>query len=278
MNRFDPPLQPDEIQHIFPGLADITPLKRGGQGAVFKAYDTSLNTHVVLKVFEPWNVVHRAEREARKLRRVNMPYLAKLYDYGRIDIRGHSCAFTKIEYVTGQDLSSLITTRRRLPALKVRRLLTCIAMAIDALWAVNVVHRDIKPANIVCADDGRFVLIDLGLAKHLDESTLTQTGYVLGTWGFMAPEQVTGRKQLTLRTDLFALGLTAYLCWTGNHPFFFDQPVPSSRPIRIPPEFQREDPRLAEAIQAMLHLDPLYRPRSGSAIIQFLEGDLDVLS
>jgi serine/threonine protein kinase len=97
------------------------------------------------------------------------------------------------------------------------------AEVLDILWARRIVHRDIKPANILRRSEGSFILIDFGIAKFLDRTTYTRWGMSLGTPGYMSPEQVSAPRSLTVKSDIFALGITAFESICGTHPFSCNQ-------------------------------------------------------
>ena len=136
-----------------------------------------------------------------------------------------------------------------------------VATAVERLWAKRIVHRDIKPANIVKAATDRFVLVDVGLARHLDRSALTAPGAAPCTPGYASPEQALGRRNLTINSDVFSLGVTLYEIGTGIHPFNRAQNlvgVISPRPIQL---IRRDlDGPLAALISQMMAVSPAARP------------------
>jgi len=141
-----------------------------------------------------------------------------------------------------------------------------ISQAIDELWNLRIVHRDIKPGNILVGELNTVYLIDLGVAKHLDKETVTTEGYTLGTPGYMSPEQAIGRKGLTLKSDMFSLGIVLYEALTGLHPFNNNQYLIGRINPRRLGDIKKVRPELIEVIENMLALHPTERPSSGISI------------
>ncbi|MDN4094572.1 serine/threonine-protein kinase [Brevibacillus agri] len=252
-------------------LLFIQPIGDGGQGTVFKATSVSTGKDVAVKIYSPDQLIKRAELEVKKLEKTNSPFLARLIGYGNFDFRGRDCFYVITEYVKGKDLR-ITLQERTLTIQEATRLLRQMLQAIDELWKLRIVHCDIKPANIMFSDTGDFQLIDLGLAKHLDTQTITAAGLIMGTFGYMAPEQLRGRKNFTLRVDFFALGIVVYEALTSIHPFqknqFF---VGSFNPLPLS-DFIEIDEKLEKAINWMLEPNPIRRPSSIQQILQLIEG------
>lgn len=243
----------------------------GGQGIVFKATLLENGKDVAIKIYSPDQLIRRAELEVNKLERTTSPFLARLIEYGNFNFRGQLCFYVVTEYVEGKDL------RRKLQEGKLTqsesiKLLRQMVQAIDELWNLRIVHCDIKPANIMYSDKEDFQLIDLGLAKHLDTQTITAVGLIMGTFGYMAPEQLRGRKNFTLRVDIFALGIVVYEALTGVHPFQKNQFLIGQinpTPIR---DFVKVDDSLSKAVEWMLEANPIRRPSTCQQILQLIEG------
>ena len=241
---------------MFSNLSSVHELGKGGQGEVFRV-KTETGADAVLKVFGPNTEPLRVDREIQKLRRIDSPYLVKMLGHGVTTIRAASCKYTLLEFVDGIPLSAL--SPRIIPEVQVLRMLAHVSRAIEALWAVRVVHRDIKPDNIMRRPTGDFVLIDLGVARHLDETTVTQDGYTLGTRGYMSPEQAVARKALTFRSDLFALGVVAYELAEGRHPFQYQQQFVG---LISPSKLSRVSDATGSLILRLLATSPHNRPQS----------------
>lgn len=270
--QFVPDIQIEELNKTFPKYEFISPLGDGGQAEVFKAKRRLDGKDVAVKIYSPDNLVKRAEMEVEKLEKAHLQYLAKVIEHDTIKFRDMDCYYVVTEYLKGEDLRKTLN-KRVLTEEETKILLKNMVLAIDELWRLRVVHCDIKPENILYLDDGTFTLIDLGYAKHLDKESMTVFGTIYGTVGYVAPEQIRGRRSLTLRADLFALGIILYEAVTGKHPFGKNQalifqgidPLPVENIIKIEDE-------LAKAINWMLKLNPVKRPSSCQQILTLVEG------
>lgn len=232
------------------------------------------NQEIAIKVYSPNQLVKRAELEVSKLERVASPYLANVIEHGYATIRDTQCYFVTTGYMEGSDLKEVLKTRK-LTLDETRKLLIDILSAIDDLWKLRVVHSDLKPANILYLSNGDFVLIDLGFAKHLDNESITMGQVIMGTWGYIAPEQIRGRRNLTLRADMFSLGVLAYEAITGIHPFHRNQDLifgqMQATPINL---LTHIDEKLSRSIHWLMELQPLKRPVSGKQVIELLKEDM----
>jgi serine/threonine protein kinase len=234
-------------------------LSTGGQGAVFRG--RLEGAPAAIKVFCPSNP-RRLQRELAWLTTLSCPHLVKILGHETIYIDGAMCSVVAYELLEGRDLRCHLT-----PAAEAldKDLLCCIgremATAVAALWSNRIVHRDIKPGNIVRAKDGRHVLVDLGLARHLDRLNLGAPGIVPGTMGYMSPEQARGRRNLTVHSDVFSLGVTLYEVAAKRHPYQGQQhTIGSVRPqplIEVRPDL---DANLCGALEKMLATIPSERP------------------
>src|SRR5215831_13526989 len=209
----------------------LSPLGAGGMGEVYRARDTRLDRTVALKVL-PVEVaadaerLRRFEKEARSASSLNHPAIVTIYEIGREG----STSFIAMELVAGKTLRELLFAG----PLPVRRLLTVGAQVADGLakaHAAGIVHRDLKPENVMVTDDGFAKILDFGLAKltrpepesgqETNAPTVsagTEPGVVMGTVGYMSPEQATGRL-LDFRSDQFSLGSVLYEMATGKRAF-----------------------------------------------------------
>jgi serine/threonine protein kinase len=199
----------------------------GGMGAVYRARDTRLNRPVALKVLAPGVTADsgrlaRFEQEARTTALLNHPNIVAVYDVGS----DHGIPFVVSELLRGETLRARLTNG----ALPVRTAVAYareIANGLVAAHDLDVVHRDLKPENIFITTDGRLKILDFGLAKcrnetlgipTLSSSESTQPGTILGTVGYMSPEQVRGANT-DERADIFSLGVILHEMIAGHPPF-----------------------------------------------------------
>ncbi len=206
----------------------------GGMGAIYRAQDTRLGRDVAIKLLHPTykadrELLRRFELEARTIGDLNHPNLVTLFDVGSWEER----PYLVMELLTGQSLRQALAgkpmaTRRTVEIVR------AVAEGLHAAHGKGIIHRDLKPENIFICQDRRVKVLDFGLAKlwrrpdltpAVDERTLalveansTQVGMILGTLGYMSPEQIRG-KALDGRSDLFALGIVLWELLTGTRPF-----------------------------------------------------------
>jgi eukaryotic-like serine/threonine-protein kinase len=206
-----------------------TALGSGGMGEVYLSEDTKLNRKVALKLLPPHftinpDRVRRFEREARAASALNHPNIVTIYEIGQSD----SAHFIATEFVEGKTLRQLIN-EKPFTLNETLNVSLQVAEALSGAHAAGIVHRDIKPENIMIRRDGYVKILDFGLAKlteqqtnesDLETPTLLQTnpGLVMGTAGYMSPEQARGQK-VDARSDIFSLGVVLYEMITGRAPF-----------------------------------------------------------
>ncbi len=203
-------------------------LGSGGMGTVYRARDTRLSREVAIKVINPEIAAHpdrvaRFHREARTVAALNHPGIVTIHDTGEID----GITFLVTELIDGATLRALLEQEGTVGH---RRLVEIGSQAAEALAAAHgsgITHRDIKPENVMLTRDGRVKLLDFGLAQSrpstIDEDVTrtelhTGVGVVLGTMGYMSPEQVRGG-ELDARSDIFSLGIVLYEMAAGVRPF-----------------------------------------------------------
>lgn len=231
---------------------------QGGQGSVFLG---SFEGRVAaIKVYQEQQDARRIEREFESLQKIRCDNVVSLFDAREISICGNACWIAAYEYYPGGSLTvgGSPTVRSEDDLVRIAK---DVLRGLEALWAERIVHRDIKPDNLVKAGDGRVVLVDLGLAKHLDLSGITQTGYTCGTMGYMSPEQGAGDPHLTIRSDIFSLGVSLYELATMNHPFGRRQHlIGKSAPTHIGSLRTDLTQNVANAIMQMMETRATRRP------------------
>ena len=187
--------------YIFAGrYRMITRIGRGGMGDVWRADDLVLNTTVALKFITSTGPEARARilNEVRLARRITHPAVCRVFDFGEADDK----VFFSMEFVGGEDLATVLKRVGRLPSEKVVEIAHQLCAGLAAAHAQRVLHRDLKPANVLIDDEGRVRITDFGIAVvRSDEKHNT----MVGTPGYMAPEQLMPGRELTERTDVYTL-------------------------------------------------------------------------
>jgi serine/threonine-protein kinase len=195
-------------------------LGAGGFATVYRAYDPQLDRQIALKILHPHlardpAVRERFVREGRALARVRHPNIVQIHDAGDSD----AVVYLAMELIEGQPLDRIVEARGPLPLAEVAGIAEQVAGALEAVHARGLVHRDVKPVNILIEHDtGRAVLLDLGVARLIDATSAT-TGVLIGTPGFMAPEQIHENGRITPQTDVYQLAATVYALLTARPPF-----------------------------------------------------------
>ncbi|BBY21213.1 hypothetical protein MSTO_14180 [Mycobacterium stomatepiae] len=194
-------------------------LGRGGMGQVFRAYDTSTDRVVALKVLpahlaDDEEFQTRFRREARIAASLSDPHMVPIHSYGEIDGR----LYVDMRLIEGRDLAAYIGENGgRLSPERAVAVVEQVAAALDTAHGVGLIHRDIKPSNILVSARDFVYLIDFGLARTAADTALTHTGHTMGTMAYMAPERFRGIADH--RADVYALACVLYECLTGRLPY-----------------------------------------------------------
>jgi len=202
-------------------LHDLTPLGRGGQKIVFSGFHEDHNK-VVVKLIISSQPDQRVLREIEVMTECSIPNTAMLYEWGTFDSVSGPVLYIVEELIEGHTLRQEIENESSLPTTAVLQLVATLLETAVFMENEGLVHRDIKPENIMVCDANKFKLLDFGIARHLAKTSITPTDARFGphTAGYAAPEQFRNlKKQIDIRTDLFAIGVVAYECLSGKHPF-----------------------------------------------------------
>lgn len=198
----------------------------GAMGWVFLAEHVDIRKKFAVKVLRPSlcrlnEAVSRFKREARAASSIGSQHIVDVTDFGQTNT---GAAFFVMEHLAGEDLAKTLSREKRLPWKRTHAIVLQLCDALQAAHDAGIVHRDVKPANfyrIKRGDNDDFVkVLDFGIARLANptDSIVTQTGVVMGTPDFMAPEQALGRR-VDHRADIYSLGATAYALLTGRPPF-----------------------------------------------------------
>jgi tRNA A-37 threonylcarbamoyl transferase component Bud32 len=261
----------------------VAPIGRGGAGIVWRARDDLLDREVAVKEIVRLATVEEEERaesyrrtlrEARAAARINHPGVAAVYDVVSED----GCPYIVMELIDGRPLSRLIGDGRPLPPAQVADFGRQVLAALLAGHAAGVLHRDLKPGNVLITPGGRAVLTDFGIASVVGDPSITRTGVVVGTPGYLAPERIRG-ESATPAADLWSLGATLYAACCGQGPYDgYDGAIATMFAIATedPPVMAVAGP-LRGIIGALLSRDPRLRPGAAETA-QALDAATDSLA
>lgn len=270
---------------------------KGGMGEVYQAEDLVLGGTVALKTMrqdllaDP-TFLSRFRREVQLARQVTHRNICRMFDVGQHDPRGGGVVFLTMEFLEGETLQKVLAQRGAIPPGEALEIVRQIAAGLEALHAQNIIHRDLKPGNVMLTTsetgNPRAVITDFGLARvetQADASmstALSQSGQLLGTPDYMAPEQLLGQT-LTPAADVYSLGLIAYEMVTGARPFGGQgQGNALRRLTEAPPPPRTHAPGLSQnwenAILSCLARDPANRTPDAMGLIAAIDGSRPAVS
>ena len=253
----------------------------GGMSTVFCARDVQLDRRIAIKILherfaDDPEYLERFRREARAVARLSHPNIVTVIDRGVDDGR----QYIVFEYVEGENLKELVQRTGRLPVRRALELALAVADGLSFAHEHGLVHRDVKPQNVLLSREGELKVTDFGIARSLHvEHGVTQTGTVLGTSEYLAPEQASG-KPVSPATDVYSLGVVLWELLAGDVPFEGENFVAVAlRHLNEPPPDLRErrpdvSPRLAAAVECALAKDPARRFPSMAALARELRACL----
>ncbi|NUP75825.1 MAG: serine/threonine protein kinase, partial [Sinomonas sp.] len=246
----------------------------GGMGEVWNARDEVLGRNVAIKILKEeyagdTGFLQRFRNEAQHTALLNHSGIANVFDYG--EDRGS--AYLVMELVPGEPLSAILEREKVLSPDRTLNIMAQTARALAVAHARGLVHRDIKPGNLLITPDNRVKVTDFGIARLADQVPLTQTGQVMGTAQYLAPEQATGQ-QATGSSDIYSLGVIGYESLTGHRPFSGESQIaialaqvndaPPPLPEQIPPPVRA-------LLMSMLSKDPRNRPANAIKLAEAAE-------
>ena len=251
-------------------------LGKGGMGEVYRANDLRLGQTVALKFLPETTakdpgMLARFYNEVRIARQVTHPNVCRVFDIG--DVEGQP--FISMQFVDGENLASLLLRIGRLPADKAVEISRRLCAGLAAAHSQGVLHRDLKPANIMIDGRGQVLITDFGLAGLEEE--IRGADIHSGTPAYMAPEQLAG-KEVTSKSDIYALGLVMYEIFTGKRAFEADSLADlirmrgESRPSEMSSSVRDVDPAVERIILKCLDPDPAKRPSGALAVSAALPG------
>jgi hypothetical protein len=283
-----PPVKPEAVVPTGRSFGDyeiVAELGRGGMGVVYRVRQKSLNRVVALKMLLPGSLptaadLQRFKTEAEATAGLRHPNIVTVHEVGESD----GCHYYSMDFIDGVSLAQRLETGP-LSGRVAARYVEAIARAIQHAHQHGILHRDLKPGNILIDRGDEPHVTDFGLAKRLHGDTRqTRTGAVLGTPGYMAPEQAAGRvKELSPPTDVYGLGAILYECLTGRPPFEAETPVATMTQVleRDPAPPSLLNPNVDRDLETVclkcLEKDPANRYQSAGAVAddlaRFLAGE-----
>jgi len=192
----------------------------GGMGSVYKVYDTILERYAALKIININSIpnprfIERFKREARNQAKLSHPNIVSVYGF----VQERDILGIVMEYIHGETIESIIRKNGRFDLYYATELLEQILNGIDAAHSSGFIHRDLKPSNIILDHEGNPKIMDFGISKSIEDiKTVTQQNSRPGTLLYMSPEQLSGNV-VTIKSDIYALGITYYEMLTGHHPY-----------------------------------------------------------
>jgi eukaryotic-like serine/threonine-protein kinase len=245
----------------------------GGMGQVWQAVDRVLDRPVAVKLLrdeyaQDRGFISRFRAEAHHAAAVSHPGIASVFDYGEAPTAAGAepTAFLVMELVDGEPLSALLAREGRLGLARSLDIVGQAAVAVGAAHRAGLVHRDIKPANLLVRPDGLVKVTDFGVAQALGSQAGDQHDGLLGTAGYLSPEQATGQPA-TPASDVYALGVVAYECLAGRRPFTGGHPiaVALAHLLQAPPPLPDDVPTPVRALVAQaMAKQPRRRPADAS--------------
>ena len=230
-------------------------IKAGGMAVVYKATDERTGETIALKLLQTsWaeheEVIDRFEREARIMKGLNHPHIVQFRDYGTYQHR----PYIVMDYLAGGSLSEKLRGSAHITLQGTARLLGQIASALDYAHGKGIVHRDLKPGNILLDGNTHAAITDFGIARVLEHTMITTLGQMPGTPQYMSPEQARGDLELMQSSDIYSLGVIAYLLSTGTLPFTGTDPmiIMNLHLTKLPPVPSSIKPELNRPVDRVL--------------------------
>jgi len=263
----------EQIKSEFLSLNSIKELKTGGQKAVYKAKHSEFDD-IVLKIVTHNGNDPRILREIEIIQENFFPNVPQLYESGTIELEENSYIYIYEQLVSGSDLRTVMELKEKFSLSEVLTFLHSLLETVVALETKSIVHRDIKPDNILFDNQNKYWLIDFGIARDLNDVSLTATSANFGphSAGYAPPEQYRNFKRLIdSRADLFSIGVVAYEMLHGFNPFtqgansvidvYLKTETLIENPLAIPGDTNNE---LSAFIQTLMQKNHTYRPPSAA--------------
>jgi len=240
---------------VFAGRYEILEaLGTGGMGSVYRVYDRKLEEEVALKLIKPEiaanrKAIDRFKNELKVARKITHKSVCKMYDLGE----SGGTSYITMEYVTGEDLKSVIHRMGTITMGKAISITAQIAEGLSEAHRLGIIHRDLKPGNIMIDKEGNAKIMDFGIARSLAVEGITREGALIGTPEYMSPEQVDG-KEADQRSDIYSLGIIFFEMLTGRAPFEGETPfsIANKHKTEPPPVPKKLVPQIPEGLNKLI--------------------------
>lgn len=272
-------IDPIWLQQQFPDIQISKALTPGGQKSVFAGTHID-DGDVVLKIFHPSAEIERALREVQAVSQINSSRVPRILEVGTKSSTTGDIIWFREEFIEGETLRDKFN-QNQLTEPEILRLGLHILQALSSAEQARIVHRDVKPENIIVSPTDSFWLLDFGIARHLDQLSLTATAlsFGLGTAGYAPPEQFRNLKpDIDSRSDIFALGVTLYEAIEGFNPFHsgardVGEILHRTETIPLPPINKHIDSQneFGQLILAMTRIQPNHRLENATEALNWME-------
>ncbi len=259
---FEPPAPEISVGATFAGRYQVTEeLGKGGMGRVYKAFDSEIKEHVALKILNPEiasdeGVIERFRNELKLARRIAHRSVCRMFDLSR----SGDTTYITMEFVSGEDLKTLLRRVGQLPARRTVTIAREVAEGLAEAHRLGVIHRDLKPQNIMLDRGGNAHIMDFGIARSARDGGITGPGMIIGTPDYMSPEQLDGN-EADARSDIYSFGAVLFEMVTGEAPF------EGNTPMAVALKHKTEKPRDPQS------LNPQVPQALGRLILRCLEKD-----
>lgn len=262
------------VGHVLDGRYRVeSRIARGGMASVYLALDVRLDRMVAIKVMhrslaEDPEFVRRFIGEAKSVASLSHPNIVHVFDQGT----DGDHVYLSMEYFPGKTLRAVLDERGPLAPREALEIMIPVLAALGSAHQAGLIHRDVKPENVLMTEDGRVKVVDFGLVRAIEGGNQTRSGVMIGTIGYMAPEQVTSG-QADVRSDVYAAGIMLFELLTGRQPFGGESPVSVAyrhvhESVPAPSSFSYDIPPTLDALVARATAkEPAGRPHDANAML-----------
>lgn len=270
------PLQYPNLNSLFPQLSGFQLLADAGQKIVFSAL--SEGRPIALKVIKS-RKADRFTREVNAVKSLGLPYVPKILSSGTVLLHDKPALYLIEELISGRTLRQILEANPKRSLAEVKPLWLAMLVACSDFEKAKLVHRDLKPENLIIDSHNKLWILDFGLVRNLDLTSLTPTAatHGVGTWGYASLEQFRNQKrEIDIRADLYAVGIMVYEMLAGSHPFW----PRATNPLELLQMMERTDAphlqidgddqgRISDLVAALMNRFPSRRPQTAEEALKW---------